>query len=201
MSPTKTVFIDVNTQRDFLDADGALYIAGADEIIANLAALFEYARDQSIPVISSVDVHAPDDPEFVGSTPHCVKDTPGCEKIDCTLLATALNVADGEDVADLRLLLIERGQIVIEKPVLDMFHAPPATTLIAQLDSDCFVVFGVATDFGIRDAVEGLLARGGNVVLVIDAIRAVDPAKGSQLIADWTTRGVKTVTTHQITGG
>ena len=200
MSPTKTVFIDIDTQHDFLDADGALYVGGSEEITPNLATLFEYAASQNIPVISSVDAHAADDPEFADWPPHCVKGTPGCEKIDGTRLPGAVQLAAGAEVADLPRLLVERGQLIIEKPGLDMFHGPPATALIDQLDSDCFVVFGVATDYCVKCAVEGLLARGRNVALVTDAIRAVDPAAGEALIAEWTAKGVKLVTTHQITG-
>jgi len=82
--PTKSgrlVFLDVDTQVDFMSPRGRLYVPHAEEIIPNLAKLMLWARDHRIPIISSADTHAPDDPEFAMAsslrggdtrpTPHC----------------------------------------------------------------------------------------------------------------------------------
>ena len=47
------VFVDVDTQRDFLEPDGALAIPGAEAILPNLARLTAFARRQGIPVLAT----------------------------------------------------------------------------------------------------------------------------------------------------
>jgi nicotinamidase/pyrazinamidase len=200
MSQFDTVFIDIDTQRDFMDRDGALYVAGSEAIKPNLAALFDYAKANAIPVISSVDAHDPDDPEFADWPPHCVKGTRGAGQIPQTRLPSALQLESGAEPADPVGLLVRHRQLVIEKPVLDVFCGPPATTLFERLAADRFVVFGVATEYCVRYAVDGLLARGGHVELVTDAVRAVDPAAGERLLRQWQARGVKLVTTRDVLG-
>jgi nicotinamidase/pyrazinamidase len=200
MSPTKTVFVDIDTQHDFFDPKGALYVSGAEWIVGAVRRLFAYAKAERIPVISSVDAHAADDPEFADWPVHCVVGTRGAAKLAHTVLPTALTLEHGERREDLPRLLVHHGQLIIRKPGLDVFEGPPATDLVDQLDTELFVVFGVATEYCVKFAVEGLLSRGRNVALVTDAIRSIDPKAGEALIGRWTDAGVRTVTTMQVTG-
>ena len=52
-----------------------------------------------------------------------------------------------------------------------------------------FVVYGVATDYCVGCAVQGLLERGRKVALVADAIRAVDPASEPALLTRFAQAG------------
>lgn len=54
---TKNIFFDVDTQNDFMDRDGALYVPGAEEIRWNLANLTFYAGEKNILVLGSMDNH------------------------------------------------------------------------------------------------------------------------------------------------
>ena len=71
------VFVDIDTQRDFLDPAGALYVPGSDAIVPNLARLTRYARDHAIPVLASSDAHTLDEPDPEPFPPHCLVNTPG----------------------------------------------------------------------------------------------------------------------------
>lgn len=51
------VFYDVDTQNDFMNKDGALYVPDAELIKPNLALLTQYARENKIPILGSVDRH------------------------------------------------------------------------------------------------------------------------------------------------
>ena len=51
------VFYDVDTQNDFMNKDGALYVPDAELIKPNLKMLTEFARSKAIPIIGSVDRH------------------------------------------------------------------------------------------------------------------------------------------------
>ncbi len=51
------VFYDVDTQNDFMNKEGALYVPGAEGIKPNLEKLTKYARENRIAVVGSVDKH------------------------------------------------------------------------------------------------------------------------------------------------
>lgn len=53
----KTIFYDVDTQNDFMNKTGALYVPGAEELKPTLAALTKYACEKGIPIFGSVDRH------------------------------------------------------------------------------------------------------------------------------------------------
>ena len=85
-------FFDVDTQIDFMDPAGKLYVPHAEDIIPRLVQLMTYARQRKIPVLSSADAHAPDDPEFKIWPPHCVTGTRGQQHIKETSLPGALTI-------------------------------------------------------------------------------------------------------------
>jgi nicotinamidase/pyrazinamidase len=51
------IFWDEDTQRDFMDKDGALYVPNSEKIKPNLKKLTEYALKNNIPILGSVDEH------------------------------------------------------------------------------------------------------------------------------------------------
>ena len=58
------VFVDVDSQLDFLYPSGALYVPHAERIVPAIARLNRFAAARGIPVISTTDAHTEDDPEF-----------------------------------------------------------------------------------------------------------------------------------------
>jgi nicotinamidase/pyrazinamidase len=90
--------------------------------------------------------------------------------------------------------------LTLEKREFDVFSRPDADGLIDRYNSrgPTFVVYGVATDYCVRAAVEGLLARGCRAAVVVDAVRAIDPAVEAELLNDWSRRGVLLVMTEVV---
>src|SRR5579863_3798886 len=82
----KTVFFDIDTQIDFMFPAGALYVAGAETIVDRVAGLNRYAAANGIPLISTMDAHSENDPEFEIYPHHCVAGTVGQQKSAATLL-------------------------------------------------------------------------------------------------------------------
>ena len=80
------VFVDVDTQADFMLPGGRLYVPGAEGLLATLARLRDFAEQHDIPVLASTDAHPTDAREFEQWPPHCVHGTPGQLKIPETLL-------------------------------------------------------------------------------------------------------------------
>ena len=75
------VFVDIDTQRDFLEPTGALYVPNSAEILPNLERLTRFARVHRIPVLATSCAHYPGDPELNRFPPHCMAGTEGEERI------------------------------------------------------------------------------------------------------------------------
>ena len=202
-----TVFWDVDTQVDFMLPSGALAVPGAEALRPNLGRLTDAARAAGITIIHTADDHDPHDPEiaedpdFVETFPaHCLRGTGGAERLPET--AAAPGAADippdgaGVDLA----AAVSAGEVVLRKNRFDAFSNPAAAPLLRTLAPERVVVYGVAIEVCDRYAVEGMLALDGGfeIVLVEDAVAALDPAAGAALIEDWRRRGVRIATTDEV---
>lgn len=192
------VFVDVDTQRDFIDPDGALAVAGAGAIRPNLARLTRFARERGIPVLATACAHEPGDPEFRTFPPHCLVGTPGQGRIAETAWPGSLVLEVGDPVP-----AAPAAHLTLPKREYDVFSRPD---LGAVLDvygrgRPTFVVYGVATDYCVRCAVLGLLGRGGAVAVVADAVRAVDPAGEADAFREFVAAGAWLTLTGRACGG
>ena len=172
----KTVFFDVDTQIDFMFPAGALYVPGAETILPNVAALNQFAVRNRFGLVSTVDAHAENDPEFAVWPGHCIAGTLSQRKPSSTIV--------GE------------GQTIIGKQVYDMFSSPALHELLDRTGAARYFVYGVVTEVCVRCAVTGLLGRGrARIEVVTDAIRAFDVAKGEETIREFTSAGAVLTTT------
>src|SRR5439155_1053023 len=87
----KIVLWDVDTQRDFMLPEGKLYVPGAEETAPAMARLVGAVREAGVVHVASADDHELTDPEISDEPdfqntypPHCLRGTPGAEKIDET---------------------------------------------------------------------------------------------------------------------
>jgi nicotinamidase/pyrazinamidase len=193
----RTAFVDIDTQHDFMRPGGALYIAGAEKIVGNLERLFKYAVEKGVPLISSMDAHRPDDPEFSDFPAHCVKGSPGQRKISETLLPGAIVVPAHPGALPAK--IPPGAQVIFDKPTLYIFDNPNFMEHVRRERYDTFIVFGVATDYCIRIVAEGLVERGLGVTVVTDAIAAVVPEAGEKALESMRRAGVKFATTGEVT--
>jgi nicotinamidase/pyrazinamidase len=172
----KTVFVDIDTQLDFLYPVGALYVPGAERIVSAVERLNRYAASQGIPVLSTADAHAENDPEFTQWPPHCIAGTLGQHKAAATLLEKRVVVPNRL----CEFTLEGAQQIILEKQSIDVFQARNLPQILTLLNADRFVVYGVVTEICVASAVRGLQAMKKPVVVVSDAIkelRADDAAR------------------------
>ena len=177
----KTVFFDIDSQLDFLYPSGALYVPGAERVVPAIARLNRYAAAHGIPVVSTADAHAEDDPEFQVWPPHCVAGATGQHKAESTLLERRVVVPN----RPCDLAIKGAQQIIVEKQHVDVFTAPNLTRVIERLDADRYVVYGVVTEICVLYAARGLLKMGKPVTVVTDAIetlRAEDSARALEEI-------------------
>jgi nicotinamidase/pyrazinamidase len=181
------VFVDIDTQRDFLEPEGALFVPGSDQIMPNLVRLSNYAVEHRIPILATACAHTPDDPELLRFGPHCLVGTRGQERVAATYHADS-HVLGSEQALQGEL----PPHLTIEKRALDLFTHPHADSILIRYEAmhPVFVVYGVATDYCVKSAVDGLLARYCRVALVVDAIRAIDSEAEADLLTSFARTGV-----------
>lgn len=160
MSSNNTVFIDVDSQIDFLYPAGALYVPGAELIVPAIATLNRHAASHSIPLISTADDHLENDPEFAHWPAHCVRGTLGQRKPAETIVA---------------------GHRLVTKRNVNAFAEPALEKELAALAPARCVVYGVATDICVFHIANGLAQRGYSVEIVADAVRGIDESKIEQM--------------------
>ena len=203
------VFWDVDTQVDFIEPDGKLYVQGAETIRDNLARLTTYAHERGIRIIASSDCHVPEDEELSGEPdfqetfpPHCMRGSEGQARIAETTLHDAL-VVEPDASADEVVALMRNhdGDVLFHKRFFDVFTNPCVTPVVESLQVTEVTLYGVALDVCNRYAVEGLLQHHPTVAVrvVTDAVRAIDEGRRDALLADWQARGVAMISTDDAT--
>ena len=192
----KTVFVDIDTQFDFMNPNGALYVPDAENIIDNIKRLFDYAKEHKIKILSSTDAHQVDDPEFKLFPPHCVKDTPGNQKIEASTCKDNIIIENIEQ--DITESMLDHEQIIVESQTFDIFDSINTDEIAKKLDARSYVVFGVAADYCVKAAVLGLLKYGYNVSLVTDATKAITKEGKEEALKEMKDAGAVFTTTEDV---
>ena len=192
----KTVFVDIDTQFDFMNPIGALYVPDAEDIIDNIKRLFVYAKEHKIKILSSTDAHKVDDPEFKLFTPHCIKDTPGNQKIEASTCKDNIIIENVEQ--DITESMLDHEQIIVESQTFDIFESISTDKIVEKLDAHNYVVFGVATDYCVKAAVLGFLKRGYDVSLITDATKAITKEGEEKALKEMKEAGAVFTTTEDI---
>jgi nicotinamidase/pyrazinamidase len=200
-----TIFWEVDAQADFMLPGGRLYVPGAEKIIPNINRLVEAVRQGRVFLISSADAHNPDDPELRDWPPHCLKGTPGADLVAEASAPSRLTIPNQADFGVPENIGAYQ-QVTLLKNTLDVFDNPHTDALLAKLNptgspafdpNPEFVVFGVATEYCVRRATEGLLGRGRRVAIVTDAVRSLDPDKGQEILANLQSCGARLIVTGE----
>ena len=205
------IFWDVDTQHDFMDADGAMYVPDAERIKPQLQHLTQYAHAHKIPIVASSDDHTLEHAEISSAPdfretfpPHCMRGTIGAEKIAQTELRHPL-VLEPEAVPHetlVRRLQPHEGDILIRKHRFDVFSNPNTSTLLEAWDPTEVVLYGVALDFCVRYALDGLIDVGiPTIYLVLDATKPIVEADVAKLVAGWKAQDVRIVSTDDVVCG
>ncbi len=175
----RDLIVVVDTQADFMLSDGALPVAGADAIVAPLTEwLAGRTAADTVAVVFTFDTHFTD--SYPGSAEarlfpiHCVKGTPGWRNlldplavppaIPCRTMEKGVFDMWAEDGLHLD---DPRGRM---PPVpRDAFFAD-----LRRQGIDRAIVVGVAADYCVRWAIDGLIARGFAVVVPAHLTRGID---------------------------
>lgn len=221
------IFYDVDTQKDFMNKDGALYVPDAELIKPALARLAEQTRVKRILVVGSFDQHFGTEEykeretelqRWGGSFPdHCMNGTSGQEKIAETLAPTlperlfdiyiphSLNgVVPNAFLTPFVRSLKEKGPaggIYFEKQTYDAFANPALPVFLEEAGVTRAVVYGVATDYCVKAAALGMRRLGIEVRIVEDAIKGVAPETTEAALAEMRKAGCRFVSLEQVLQG
>lgn len=181
--------IIVDVQRDFLPG-GALAVPAGDEVVQPLKRAMDAFAGAGLPVFQSRDWHPPDHCSFKSEggpwPPHCVAGTPGAR------------FAPG--------LEAHTGAVVISKatrPDQDAYSAFQGTTLERLLQKAGvrrLVVGGLATDYCVKATVRDAITHGLEVIVLIDAVRAVEltPGDGRRALREMHMQGARLTTSDSL---
>jgi len=176
--------IVVDVQNDFLPG-GALAVPAGDEVVPVLNRYLQRFQARGLPVYATRDWHPPDHCSFRDQggpwPPHCVAGSPGAE--------FAADLALPEDA------------VVISKataPDREAYSGFQDTDLAGRLRAQGvrrLFVGGLATDYCVLNTVRDALAAGFEVVLLEDAVRAVDlhPGDGERALEEMRDQGARVI--------
>ena len=205
------IFWDVDTQHDFMDPGGKLYVKDAERIEPRLEQLTRYAHEHGIRIVASSDDHELEHAEISATPdfretfpPHCMHGTEGAEKIPETQLRSAM-IIEPEPIAHealVRRLSAHDGDVLLRKHCFDVFTNPNTVTVIEAWDPTEIVVYGVTLDYCVRYAIDGMIELGVPTIdSVLDATKPIVPEAVDSLVAKWKEQDVRIVTTDDVVCG
>ena len=181
MKSDKTIFYDVDTQRDFILPDGKFHIAGAEKMVPTLKAITDLAREQKVRLVCSVDCHVPGDPLLKsagGPYPdHCMAGTPGQKKIPETEPLNPLVLETKEYSTDeIKKILQHQGEIVFRRQQFDALADSTQVRAILRLVLQPYqdiVIYGVYTEACADREITSLIGLGPKLHVVKDAVAII----------------------------
>ncbi len=197
---------DVDTQVDFVHAAGKLPVPGAEAAAPAMARLVCWAGERGVTHLATADDHELTDPEISDAPdfestypPHCLRGTPGAARIAETAQHDPLPLSLTPYPPGLVAGLVEGSrELLVLKKTYSAFSNPNLEPVVAALDPDEVLVFGVATDVCNDAAITGLLARGYRVAFVEDASRGLSEDRTAAALARWRDAGVRFTTSADV---
>ncbi len=206
MKHSFVLFWNVDTQNDFVEPWGKLYVPGAELLKPVWAQITGLAQRQEIRVINTADHHyiysaEIDEHPDMESTfpPHCMAGTLGAEYIAETAPdAPAVFNWDKEYLIPFNMPVLQNiRNIVIRKDAFDVFAGNRVTEKIVEaLSPEVVVVYGVTTNICVNYAVIGLHRLVEKVYVVEDAIRELPNLPLP--FEKWQKLGVKMISSQEL---
>ena len=179
-SPTSNALLLVDVQNDFLPG-GHLEVPRGNEIIPVLKRYIARFERECAPIFATRDWHPRNHCSFQtegGLWPvHCVMETRGAE------FSSSLGLPKST-------VIISKGN-VRDKEAYSGFEGTDLENQLREAGVSCVFVGGLATDYCVLNTVKDALAKGFKVMLLRDAIRAVNvrPQDGQKAEEEMLHRG------------
>jgi len=202
---TDTIFWNVDTQIDFVEPGGKLYVPGAELLKPVWKNILAFAARKELRMVSTADFHFKGSaelsatPDFISTFPeHCMAGTSGAgyvtetDPVDPVIFDWNKEYFSFEEV-------LTRRNVVIRKDAFDVFAGNPYTDKIVELLApETVIVFGVTTNVCVNDAVVGLAGRVKKVYVIEDAIKELPNIPLP--FENWKKLGVKLIQSSELSG-
>jgi len=196
-----TVFWDVDTQFDFMRAEGKLYVPGAETIIDKVSSVRKFALENGFSIIADIDWHSTDDneisetPDFKQTfPPHCMAGSRGGERVGYLgdLSIEYVEIDPMAENAVRKLIDKDQFHIVIRKRSVDVFENPNTDMLVHLVSPKAVVVFGVALDFCVYYVLRGLAKHADiKLSLLKDAVKGLQTRPEQEVFNELEHMGVE----------
>ncbi len=177
----------VDVQNDFLPG-GSLAVKEGEKIIPPLNKLISIFSQLNLPIYASRDWHPKNHCSFQeqgGPWPaHCIAETEGSQ------FAPGLNIPDNT-------IIISKAQTQ-EEDAYSAFQNTSLKNNLLEKNIKRVFICGLATDYCVLNTVKDALQHKFSVVLLKDAIQAVNvnPGDGPQALSEMESLGTNCITTH-----
>ena len=196
----KQILIDIDTQKDYLLVSGKACIRNHRRVLSHIRRVMAWARRNQIPIISLAEIYPDEDGNGNGTSHYCIDGTDGQKKIHYTLVNNRVTyAADGS--TDLpRDLLRRYRQVILHKRCVDPFDEPRIDRLLSELRASEFILVGASLEGAVKATALGLLQRGKNVTVVIDATGLYNADEAKLAIRKMETKGARLIETKKLAG-
>ncbi len=208
MVKADTLFFDIDTQYDFLEPEGRLYVEGAEAIIDRISEARRFALENGYSILATVDWHSLEDEEIstqpdyrVTWPPHCLAGESGAQRLgylgELPIEYVGPEAAGGDRL--LKLAQREQFHIVIRTSTVDAFENANTQRLLEVTGPKRMIVFGVALDICVNNAVRGLIKWGRTETIVLsDVVKGLGTQKDDDVYARFRERGVRIMTLSEV---
>ncbi|MBI4716495.1 MAG: isochorismatase family protein [Planctomycetes bacterium] len=192
------VAVDLNTQRDFCERDGAYPVANRAELIPALRRIVAWMKWYGAPVISSLDSHRPTEVTFLGHPLCCIDGSMGQQKLGFTMLARHARVEFDNTWSVSLDLFSSFQQLIFRQRNEDLLSNPKADRFLTHVPVHEFVLFGNTLECAVKAVALGLRARNKAVSIVVDACGYWDQGAADLALRQLAAKGAALITTDEL---
>lgn len=181
---TRDALVIVDVQNDFLPG-GALAVPGGDAVLPALNGYIARVEARGLPIFATRDWHPENHCSFRAQggpwPPHCVAISRGAA------FATDLQLPCSA-------VIVSKAQAP-DRDAYSGFEGTDLETMLKARGASRLLVGGLATDYCVLNTVRDALARGFQVLLLEDAIRAVNvnPGDGDKALSEMIALGANPI--------
>lgn len=193
----RRIFLNVDTQNDFLLADGKACVRNHRRVLMNIRRMNAWARSRGIRVINT---------ELSYSNQHCDKHdycktgSKGAKIVHYSLRNRYIHY-DADGYLDLRRdIFNDFDQVILGKKSSNPFDEPRIDRLFSELAVDEVIVVGALVEQAVFETVLGLLQREKSVTVIGDAVGARNKEAADMAIKKMKAKGAKVIETREIAG-
>lgn len=195
----QTIFWNVDTQNDFMNPEGKLYVKGAESIKENIKMLTRFANSAGFKMINTLDMHVKgdeelsDNPDFINTFPeHCMRGSEGAYLIEENRIADSSRMIFPVDNLHsyeiTKEIVASTRNIHIHKNKFNVFEGNINTENIFNALVEMYgkglriVVFGVALDVCVKAVLDEFTKRSVESVLITDATKNLPTSNFDELV-------------------